>query len=214
MAVMRPEAIMKSIIPVVMAGIIAIYGVVVAVLIAGQLSSTGYTLYQVLITHIVTINDPHDVDFMNVSHCPSINILRLHKCYWAWSINSATLTNSFSGLRSLGRWPFSRTVRAGCWLRCRGGGRRRGARHGPAAQTLRGNDPDLDLRWGVGSVRSHCGHLSLRQEISATNDFWETATIIPPTSSFMIYHCNLLICMLIRTFDLLWTIYGFSEIKD
>ena len=47
MAVMRPEAIMKSIIPVVMAGIIAIYGVVVAVLIAGQLSSTGYTLYQV-----------------------------------------------------------------------------------------------------------------------------------------------------------------------
>merc|ERR1719225_1179034 len=46
MAVMRPEAIMKSIIPVVMAGIIAIYGVVVAVLIAGQLTSTGYTLYQ------------------------------------------------------------------------------------------------------------------------------------------------------------------------
>jgi len=48
MAVMRPEAIMKSIIPVVMAGIIAIYGVVVAVLIAGQLtpSSDGYSLYQ------------------------------------------------------------------------------------------------------------------------------------------------------------------------
>jgi len=48
MAVMRPEAIMKSIIPVVMAGIIAIYGVVVAVLIAGQLesSSNGYQLCQ------------------------------------------------------------------------------------------------------------------------------------------------------------------------
>ena len=54
MAVMRPEAIMKSIIPVVMAGIIAIYGVVVAVLIAGQLSSTGYTLYQVMMTQFVT----------------------------------------------------------------------------------------------------------------------------------------------------------------
>merc|ERR1719323_2091055 len=38
---MRPEAIMKSIIPVVMAGIIAIYGVVVAVLIAGQLAPAG-----------------------------------------------------------------------------------------------------------------------------------------------------------------------------
>merc|ERR1711876_11548 len=46
MAVMRPELIMKSIIPVVMAGILAIYGVVVAVLIAGKLSSTGYTLFQ------------------------------------------------------------------------------------------------------------------------------------------------------------------------
>jgi len=48
MAVMRPEAIMKSIIPVVMAGIIAIYGVVVAVLIAGQLkpvTNGDYTLY-------------------------------------------------------------------------------------------------------------------------------------------------------------------------
>jgi len=47
MAVMRPEAIMKSIVPVVMAGIIAIYGVVVAVLIAGKLedASAGYTLY-------------------------------------------------------------------------------------------------------------------------------------------------------------------------
>jgi V-type H+-transporting ATPase proteolipid subunit len=47
MAVMRPEAIMKSIIPVVMAGIIAIYGVVVAVLIAGKLedAKSGYTLY-------------------------------------------------------------------------------------------------------------------------------------------------------------------------
>jgi V-type H+-transporting ATPase proteolipid subunit len=48
MSVMRPELIMKSIIPVVMAGIIAIYGVVVSVLIAGQLMepSKGYTLYK------------------------------------------------------------------------------------------------------------------------------------------------------------------------
>ncbi|MBN3322110.1 VATL ATPase, partial [Atractosteus spatula] len=38
MSVMRPELIMKSIIPVVMAGIIAIYGLVVAVLIANSLS--------------------------------------------------------------------------------------------------------------------------------------------------------------------------------
>ncbi|XP_014224544.1 V-type proton ATPase 16 kDa proteolipid subunit [Trichogramma pretiosum] len=49
MAVMRPELIMKSIIPVVMAGIIAIYGLVVAVLIAGDLAASGaekYTLFK------------------------------------------------------------------------------------------------------------------------------------------------------------------------
>lgn len=43
MAVMRPELIMKSIIPVVMAGIIAIYGLVVAVLISSSIQS-GYRL--------------------------------------------------------------------------------------------------------------------------------------------------------------------------
>ncbi|XP_034948642.1 V-type proton ATPase 16 kDa proteolipid subunit [Chelonus insularis] len=47
MSVMRPELIMKSIIPVVMAGIIAIYGLVIAILIAGQLHppTQNYTLF-------------------------------------------------------------------------------------------------------------------------------------------------------------------------
>lgn len=39
MSVMRPELIMKSIIPVVMAGIIAIYGLVVAVLVGNSSES-------------------------------------------------------------------------------------------------------------------------------------------------------------------------------
>ncbi|KAH1019197.1 hypothetical protein HUJ04_009051 [Dendroctonus ponderosae] len=39
MSVMRPELIMKCIIPVVMAGIIAIYGLVIAILIAGNIAS-------------------------------------------------------------------------------------------------------------------------------------------------------------------------------
>ncbi|GIY72447.1 v-type proton ATPase 16 kDa proteolipid subunit [Caerostris darwini] len=38
MSIMRPELIMKSIIPVVMSGIIAIYGLVVAVLIANGIN--------------------------------------------------------------------------------------------------------------------------------------------------------------------------------
>nr|AFK39667.1 unknown [Lotus japonicus] len=46
MAVMRPEFIMKSVIPVVMAGIIAIYGLVVAVLIANNIATENYGLYK------------------------------------------------------------------------------------------------------------------------------------------------------------------------
>jgi V-type H+-transporting ATPase proteolipid subunit len=47
MSVMRPELIMKSIIPVVMAGIIAIYGLVVAALVANKINTPqdGYSLY-------------------------------------------------------------------------------------------------------------------------------------------------------------------------
>jgi len=42
----KPELIMKSLIPVVMSGIIAVYGLVVSVLIVGRLDpSQGYPLY-------------------------------------------------------------------------------------------------------------------------------------------------------------------------
>lgn len=40
MSIMRPELIMKSVVPVVMAGIVAIYGVVIAVLISQKMSNT------------------------------------------------------------------------------------------------------------------------------------------------------------------------------
>ncbi|GAA5903464.1 hypothetical protein JCM3775_006568 [Rhodotorula graminis] len=46
MGMMRPDLIMKSLIPVVMAGIIAVYGLVVSVLIVGNLSiDSPYSLY-------------------------------------------------------------------------------------------------------------------------------------------------------------------------
>ncbi|KAF7346312.1 V-type proton ATPase proteolipid subunit [Mycena sanguinolenta] len=41
----RPDLIMKSLIPVVMSGIIAVYGLVVAVLIVGDLTPNNYPLY-------------------------------------------------------------------------------------------------------------------------------------------------------------------------
>ncbi|XP_002734832.1 V-type proton ATPase 16 kDa proteolipid subunit c-like [Saccoglossus kowalevskii] len=47
MSVMRPELIMKSVVPVVMAGIVAIYGLVVALLISNGLVDDGsYTLFK------------------------------------------------------------------------------------------------------------------------------------------------------------------------
>lgn len=46
MSVMRPELIMKSIIPVVMAGIIAIYGLVVSVIIGIGIDKDDYTAYK------------------------------------------------------------------------------------------------------------------------------------------------------------------------
>ncbi|XP_061163724.1 V-type proton ATPase 16 kDa proteolipid subunit c-like [Saccostrea cucullata] len=45
MSVMRPELIMKSVIPVVMAGILAIYGLVVAAVIANSIDK-DYTLFK------------------------------------------------------------------------------------------------------------------------------------------------------------------------
>jgi len=46
MSVMRPELIMKSIIPVVMAGIIAIYGLVVSVIIGINIKPDEYSPYK------------------------------------------------------------------------------------------------------------------------------------------------------------------------
>ncbi|EDW48217.1 V-type proton ATPase 16 kDa proteolipid subunit [Drosophila sechellia] len=45
MSIKHPQLIMKAIVPVVMAGIIAIYGLVIAVLLAGSLSSP-YSAYK------------------------------------------------------------------------------------------------------------------------------------------------------------------------
>jgi len=51
MSVMRPELIMKCIIPVIMAGILAIYGLVVGVLISSSVESAekGYDLYKAFV---------------------------------------------------------------------------------------------------------------------------------------------------------------------
>ncbi|KAL2119504.1 hypothetical protein VTJ04DRAFT_6465 [Mycothermus thermophilus] len=45
MGVLRPDLIVKNIVPVIMAGIIGIYGLVVSVLISDALTQVGYSLY-------------------------------------------------------------------------------------------------------------------------------------------------------------------------
>ncbi|KAJ9156619.1 V-type proton ATPase proteolipid subunit [Pleurostoma richardsiae] len=45
MGVLRPDLIVKNIVPVIMAGIIGIYGLVVSVLISDGLQQQGYALY-------------------------------------------------------------------------------------------------------------------------------------------------------------------------
>jgi ATP synthase proteolipid subunit len=52
----RPEIVMKALIPVVMAGIIAIYGLVVAVLISGSIGDPGsaYSLFTCVVLCLLT----------------------------------------------------------------------------------------------------------------------------------------------------------------
>mmetsp|Transcript_3064 Transcript_3064/g.4730 ORF Transcript_3064/g.4730 Transcript_3064/m.4730 type:complete len:155 (+) Transcript_3064:71-535(+) len=45
MGVIKPELIMKSIIPVVMAGVLGIYGLIVAVILVQKISDSGYSYY-------------------------------------------------------------------------------------------------------------------------------------------------------------------------
>ncbi|CAE7764823.1 VAP [Symbiodinium sp. CCMP2456] len=45
MGVMRPDMIMKSIIPVVMAGVLGIYGLITAVIINGKMDAANYSAY-------------------------------------------------------------------------------------------------------------------------------------------------------------------------
>merc|ERR1711860_208931 len=45
MGVMRPDMVMRSIIPVVMAGVLGIYGLITAVIINGKMEAATYSAY-------------------------------------------------------------------------------------------------------------------------------------------------------------------------
>ena len=152
MSVMRPELIMKSIIPVVMAGIIAIYGVVVAVLIAGQLKpAPEYTLYKYVAKNSWNCNVC--LLFWNASTISRIFCRFLKLTHFVL----------FQGLRTSWRWFGSRSQWFGGRLRYRHSGRRGREGDSTTASTLRGNDSDPHFRRGSGSLWSDCGHLPIRK---------------------------------------------------
>ena len=45
MGVMRPELVMKSIVPVIMAGVLGIYGLIVSVIISSKVGTGNYTMF-------------------------------------------------------------------------------------------------------------------------------------------------------------------------
>jgi len=94
MSVMRPELIMKSIIPVVMAGIIAIYGVVVAVLIAGQLKpAPEYTLYK----YVKKSRQMTTFVYILLSEIRNaLRISRIFCRFWNWPKNLVKLQSLFT----------------------------------------------------------------------------------------------------------------------
>ena len=46
MGVLKPELIFKSIVPIIMAGILGIYGLIVSVILVSKINNTTYTYYQ------------------------------------------------------------------------------------------------------------------------------------------------------------------------
>merc|ERR1719182_1280746 len=46
MGVMRPELVMKSILPVILAGVLGIYGLIISVVISGAVTPDNYTMYK------------------------------------------------------------------------------------------------------------------------------------------------------------------------
>eukprot|EP01084_Bolivina_argentea_P179219 309707_1 len=46
MGVMNPQLVMRNMIPVVMAGVLGIYGLIISVILTGNISGTGYSEYK------------------------------------------------------------------------------------------------------------------------------------------------------------------------
>lgn len=145
MSVMRPELIMKSIIPVVMAGIIAIYGLVVAILIAGTLEepSKNYSLYQwVWFSSFV---------FYRLKLC-NLEIVNVFCIF-----QRIPLFRIWFGSRVF--WTRGRFCHRNSWWRGR-------ARHSSTASSFRGNDFNSHFCGSTRFIRAHRSYLPLHETIN------------------------------------------------
>ena len=85
MSVMRPDLIMKSVIPVVMAGIIAIYGLVVSVLIANKRK-----LERSVKHWIIPFDRPRGcshIIFLSLPNSPMVRVYYMRKLTWSVKCN-------------------------------------------------------------------------------------------------------------------------------
>jgi ATP synthase proteolipid subunit len=82
MGVLKPELIMKSVVPVVMAGILGIYGMIVAVIIVQRSTSLFIQSRQItILTSQRTLISPRDSAVVSV-HLYLIIYLGRRACYW------------------------------------------------------------------------------------------------------------------------------------
>lgn len=127
-AVLKPEFIMKSVIPVIMAGIIAIYGLVISVLIVNNMSEDKYSLYK------------YSVELFSI-------LKRKLDTFIKSNIESLKGISSFSGRFEC------RSIRYGGRFRHRRCGRCGRSRHGSTTSSLRRHDSYTYFRRSVGSLR-------------------------------------------------------------
>ena len=160
MGVMRPELVMKSIVPVVMAGVLGIYGLIIAVII-----STG--------SELEVLEGAGEVVSRSFVSPRAFFLRRFSSTHIRWKKKRNKLrTKNFSPSQKNSQPDrrqallLLRRLRPpgfGARLRARGprrghGDRRRRRRRSPrqraAAQAVRGHDPDSDFCGSLGSVRA------------------------------------------------------------
>ena len=170
----RPDLIFRSIIPVVMAGILGMYGMIIAIIMKG--SSKFFCYWHVRsfpynsILFFFCVNSPRDSTYrFRRSYKMAVHLLRRVQATWRWTERRTFRFGFGFGHRCHGK----------CWSeghQAQWHPHRRHSTH--------------DLRWGYRTLRIHCGHrprVSMNVSIKANmlhrsylhfSDYWVNFTKI------------------------------------